>query len=61
MGNSIIGYLAREEIGILKLLEKGKLATHKASVYEYIGTEQPPKHQNSKTQKLKNPDQNSGS
>ena len=45
-----LGYLAREEIGILKLLEKGKLATHKASVYEYIGSKQPPTHQNSKAE-----------
>ena len=34
-----LGYLARKEIGILKLIEKGKLAARKASVYEYIGTD----------------------
>ena len=46
--NTRLVYLAREQIGVLKRLEKGR--TGKASVYEYIGTEQPPKHQNSKTE-----------
>ncbi len=46
--NTRLGYLAREEIGVLKRFEKGRPG--KASVYEYIGTEQPLKHQNSKTE-----------
>ena len=36
-----LGYLARKEIGVLKLLEKGKRTTRKASTYEYVLTEKP--------------------
>ncbi len=46
-------YLIR--LGVIKEVEKGR--TGKASVYEYIGTDQP---RHTKTRKLKNPDQNGG-
>jgi|GEM_PF-5722793 hypothetical protein len=46
-------YLIR--MGVIKEVEKGR--TGKASVYEYIGTDQP---RHTKTRKLKNPDQNGG-
>ena len=36
--NNRLKYLAREEIGILRLIEKGSRTKKKASVYIYIGS-----------------------